>query len=77
MRDDENKNTWIWIIVGVCIFALLSIFNFARFGTNGVPGMMGGSYGSGMMFFGWMTWLLMVALMLAGIYWLVRTANRK
>jgi len=40
-------------------------------------GMMGYGYGSGMMFLGWITYILVIALIIAGIYWLIKSANRK
>src|SRR3989344_9159907 len=42
--------------------------------------MMGGyynGYGSGMMFLVWLTYLLIIALIVAAIYWLIKSANRK
>lgn len=51
-------------------------------GMGGMMGMMNmmtgyGGYGGGTIFLGWITYLLTIALMIAGIYWLVKTANRK
>ncbi len=51
-------------------------------GAGGMMGMMNmmagyGGYNSGAIFLGWITYLLTIALMIAGIYWLVKTANRK
>ena len=47
-------------------------------GTCGMMGgMMYGSYGSGMMIFGWLTYLLVIALIIAAIYWLIKSANRR
>ena len=34
-------------------------------------------YGYNMMFFGWITWILIIALIIATIYWLIKTANKK
>ena len=53
--------------------------------NNGGMGMMGmmqmmtgyGGYGSGMMFLGWITYLLTILLMIAAIYWLFKSANRR
>jgi len=51
-------------------------------GTGGMMGMMQmmtgyGGYNSGAVLLGWIVYLLTVALMIAGIYWLVKTANKK
>ncbi len=49
-------------------------------------GMMGGmmqmmygygGYGYGMMLIGWITYLLIIALIITAIYWLIKSANRK
>ena len=34
-------------------------------------------YGYNMMFFGWITWVLIIALIIAAIYWLIKTADKK
>ncbi len=36
-----------------------------------------GGYNSGTILLSWITYLLTIALMIAGIYWLVKTAKRK
>ena len=48
-------------------------------GYSGCPmgGMMSGGYGQGMMLLGWLTYLLFIALIVAAIYWLIKTANKK
>ena len=51
------------------------------YGMMGMMQMMSGSsyvgYNSGTILLSWITYLLTIALMIAGIYWLVKTANRK
>ena len=44
---------------------------------GGYGGMMYGGYGSSVMIFGWLISLLVIALIIAAIYWLVKNANRK
>jgi len=51
-------------------------------GVGGMTGMMNmmagyGGYNAGAVLLSWITYLLTIALMIAGIYWLVKTANRK
>ena len=36
-----------------------------------------GGYGAGMMLFSWVTYILVIALIIAGIYWLIKSANKK
>ncbi|MEK6915482.1 MAG: hypothetical protein AABW89_02995 [Nanoarchaeota archaeon] len=58
---------------------------FTALNNGGAGGMMGmmnmmtgyGNYGSGMMFLGWITYLLTITLMIAATYWLIQTAKRK
>ncbi|MBS3099338.1 hypothetical protein J4462_03940 [Candidatus Pacearchaeota archaeon] len=60
--------------------------------NSGYGGMMGGGYGmigmmntmtgyggynAGAVLLSWITYLLTIALIIAGIYWLIKTANRK
>ena len=67
----------LWIVLVIVALALIGSFGFGGYGGYG--GMMGGygRYGSGMMFFGWLTYLLVIALIIAAIYWLIKSANRK
>ena len=66
------------------LFALIAIpLVAADIGQCG-GGMMGGmmygmygGYGGSMMLFSWLTWLLVIALIIATIYWLIKNANRK
>jgi len=44
---------------------------------GGYGGMMYGSYGSGAMIFGWLIGLLTVGLLIAAIYWMIKSANKK
>lgn len=52
------------------------------YGTDGMMGMMQmmtgySGYGWGIMALGWITYLLVIALIIAAVYWLIKTANRK
>lgn len=51
-------------------------------GMGGMTGMMNmmtgyGNYNAGAVLLSWITYLLTIALMIAGIYWLVKTANKR
>ena len=39
-------------------------------------GMMYGAYGPGYAILGWITYLLVIALIIASIYWLIKSANK-
>lgn len=74
-----NKN---FIIATLIIFLLSIAFISAQqqyncpMGGGMMYGIYGG-YGTGMMFLSWITWLLTIALIVAGIYWLIKNANRR
>ncbi|MDP2925086.1 MAG: hypothetical protein Q8N99_01815 [Nanoarchaeota archaeon] len=40
------------------------------------PGMMYGNY-PGFAILGWITYILFIGLIIAGIYWLIKSANKK
>ncbi len=69
------------IKIGMAMIALMFAFNLVSAAiSDGSCSMMSGltgGYGSGMMFLGWITYILVIALIVAGIYWLVKSANRK
>jgi uncharacterized membrane protein len=74
MAKDNNLLTGI--IIAVVVILLLGVVSFsARIIPGYGYGMMNG-YGSGMMFFGWITWILIIILIISAIYWLIISANR-
>lgn len=66
-------------ILSIFALSILSLAATASADVSDCPmgGMMYGNYGSGMMFFGWITYLLFIALIGAAIYWLIRSANKR
>ncbi len=65
---------------------MMSMMNMmsGRQSVYGSGGMMSMTYGNGMMGYGtgtailgWVVYLLVIALIIAAIYWLIKTANRK
>lgn len=82
MKKDNNNNLLVGMVVIICVIVLLSLFGFSGmmgpgFGGYGMMGMMGGSYGYGPMFFGWITSVLIIILIIAAINWLIKSANKK
>ncbi|MBS3078729.1 hypothetical protein J4218_01275 [Candidatus Pacearchaeota archaeon] len=76
---NKNNNLVIGIVVILVVIFLLGIFGSGYGMMNSGYGMMGGlngGYGYGMMAFGWITWILIIALIIAAIYWLIKTANK-
>ena len=47
------------------------------YGSCPIGGMMYGQYGLGMGILGWLTTLAVLGLIGAGIYWLIKSANKK
>ena len=43
----------------------------------GMMGSLYGSYGSTFMILSWITYVSFIALIIAGIYWLIKSANRR
>lgn len=70
MANKNNNNLIIGILAAVAILIFLGIFG-SGFGGYG---MMGG-YGGGFMSFGWIFSILVIVLIIAGIYWLIKNAN--
>ena len=73
----KNKFTLLSLLIAVGLIGNVS----ADVGTCSMmggtwSGMMGG-YGSGMMVFSWVTSLLVIGLIVAAIYWLIKSANKK
>ena len=71
MTNKDNKNLIIVIAVVIGVLLLLGLFGF---GFRGY-GMMTG-YDTGFMSFGWIMSILVIVLIIAGIYWLIKNANR-
>ena len=70
------------LFIGMTIALLLGVFMAAAqeydcsMGGGMMYGLYGG-YGSGMMLLSGITWFLVIALVIAAIYWLVKSANKK
>ena len=70
MTGKNNNNLIIGILAVAAILIVLGIFG-SGFGSYG---MMEG-YSSGFMSFGWIFNVLVIILIIAGIYWLIKNAN--
>ena len=66
------KNENLIIGIGVLVFIVLL---FGGFG--GMMNMMYGTYGSGMMFFGWIYGLLILIALILLIFWLAKQLQNK
>ena len=75
----DNKNLLIWVLVIVIALFLLSSFGFFGFGMpfyGGMMGMMYGTYGSGMMFFGWIFMTLITVALILFIMWMIKQIQK-
>ncbi len=78
-----KNESLILIIVGVvALFLIVGVMTNVAYGSQysgygGMMGMMYGSYGSGMMFFGWIYGLLILAALVLLIMWLFKKIQEK
>ena len=73
----KNNETMVWVIVIVAVLVL--VFGGLGMGFGGYGGMMGmmyGTYGSGMMFFGWLYGVLILVALVLFIVWLARQIQK-
>ena len=76
----KNENLLMWILGVVVLLFLFGGFGMMGFGgTSGYGGMMGmmyGSYGGGMMLFGWLYGILILVALVLLIVWLVKQIQK-
>ncbi len=76
----KNENILMWVLGLVILLFLFSGVGMMGFWyTNGYTGMMGmmyGSYGSGMMFFGWIYGILLLAALILLLVWLYKQIQK-
>lgn len=78
----KSKN--LIIAISVMLLSILSSASVSAqteqyncpMGGGMMYGLYGG-YGSGMMFLSWITYTLFILLIIAGIYWLFKNANKR
>lgn len=70
----KNNETITWILVAIAVIVVFSGFGTMRFGGGygGMMSMMYGSYGGGMMFFGWLYGILILVALVLFIIWIVK-----
>lgn len=56
---------------------VLTLVSAQNYGSCPMGGMMYGQYGLGLGVLSWITYLLVIVLIIAAIYWLIKSANRK
>ncbi len=65
------------IIAFLAILPIISAQQQYNCQIGGIGGMMYGGYGSGFMILGWITYLAVLALIIVGVYWLIKSANKR
>ena len=79
------KNENLIIGIGVLVFVVLLFGGFggmmsfgggSSYGFGGMMNMMYGTYGSGMMFFGWIYGILILVALILFIAWLVKQLQK-
>lgn len=73
----KKNNSLIWVVIAVATLLLLVSFGFRGAGGYGMMSMMYGSYGSGMMFFGWIFGALTLVALVLFIIWLVKQIQKR
>ncbi|MDO8528542.1 MAG: hypothetical protein Q7S06_01460 [Nanoarchaeota archaeon] len=61
------------ILIMISLIGIVS----AQDWSGGMMGMMYGQYGWGLGILSWITSLLVIGLLIAAIYWLIKSANKK
>jgi len=66
-------------IIAIVLFGLIFVFADAgnSCGMMGYSGMMSGSYGSGMMRYGWLNSLLVTIILVLLVAWLIKHLQKK
>lgn len=64
------------LILGLSALPIASAQEYPSYGCP-MGWMMSGSYGSGVWFFGWLFSLLLIGLVIAAIYYLIKSASKK
>lgn len=74
-----NKNI-ILATIGTILLSIIYVSAQEQYNCPMGSGMMSGlygGYGSGFAVLSWITYILVIALIIAGIYWLIKNANKK
>lgn len=78
----KNNETLFWVLLGVIVLLVLlggygmMGYGSSAYGYDGMIGMMYGSYGTGMMFFGWLYGILVLVALVLFIVWLVKQIQK-
>jgi uncharacterized membrane protein len=72
----EKNNSLMWVVIAAVALLLLISFGFRGAGY-GMMGMMYGSYGYGMLFFGWIFGILSLVAVVLFIVWIVKQLEKK
>ncbi len=73
----EKNSAGFWIAIGILLILIAALFGLGGFYNYNMYGMMRGFYGYGIMFFSWIINLFIIGLLAAGIYWLIKSSERK
>jgi uncharacterized membrane protein len=65
------------VAVFVFLFSSFGMMGFGGYGFGGMSNMMGGYYGTGMMFFGWIFGILFFVALVLLIIWLAKQISHK
>ncbi len=72
-----KKTSILFFIIIISITAVFAEPGYTQQTCGGINGMMSGYYGPGYSILGWITYILVILLIIAGIYWLFKNATKK
>jgi uncharacterized membrane protein len=72
-----KKTSILILIILISIANVIADPEYAQQTCGGINGMMSGYYGQGYIILGWITYILVILLIIAGIYWLFTNAKRR
>lgn len=65
------------LLFAVLVFSVTGVFAQTTGSCPMMYGAVSGSYGGLMLALSWITWILVIVLLCAGIYWLIKSAQKK
>jgi uncharacterized membrane protein len=75
-KNELRKESYMWIAIAIGLFLIFGFFGFNKRGY-GMMEMMYGSYGYGMMFFGWVFGALVTVALVLLIIWLFKQITKR
>ena len=72
-----NKKINAILLFAVLVFSITGVFAQTAGSCPMMYGAVSGNYGGLMLVLSWITWILVIVLLVAAIYWLIKSAQKK